>query len=748
MSNRPRIPWLAGLLALVALAAQPARAGHDAQEARQLLQLSLQDLIATPMITASRQSETRDQTPAHVMVFTRAQIRERRYQNLADLLEDLPGVDFQRGTKSSQYNQFAVQGYVGPGKLLVLLDGVRIGHPGGGNFPVADNLDLHMARQVEVLYGPAAALYGADAVAGVVNIITEHGGQQAGSWASAGAGRFGARRGSFMTGTTTEGGLGLSFGGHWQQADRAPLQDYYPTYFPKVDGVYEGAMVLPAATREDYTGAMGSASLFGRIDLADRLTLGWYRYRFHSLTSTGDPPATARYDSGAQWRTTSDTVYANWHQDWGGGLRGELTLDHSRLEVDPRAYYDNVFNGFARGYSYVLGERTGIEQSLHWRLSDAHQLQLGLGWQTIQDIEASSLPSPYDTGRAPGDQGMVFPNTGLPLPTQQAHFHNLSAYGQWQARWSARWSSMAGLRLDRHSAYGSALNPRVGAVYKPGERHVLKALYGQAFRAPSPDESLNVFGRFDGSQDGAGNYWGHNFRVPSLRLNPEKASTLSLVWDWRATEALNLTANLYHSRIKDLIVKAQLGDIVADGAHLIAPETRVNAGQQRQSGLDLAGQWRFRLSPDWSGDLWGSVSWIHGRVDEDGVQREIPYVARHKLKLGATLRWRDSVSITPRLRLASATTNGRVAPPDAALQIPAACVGTPQAPQRCRTPGGGVLDLHLGWHHLLGGKATLWLDVYNVTDRRWLAAGGAGSRTFWDMPQQPRSWMLTLDWRL
>jgi outer membrane cobalamin receptor len=202
---------------------QPASASIES-DVEKLMPLSLQELISLPVVTASRQAETRDQTPAHIVVVTREQIRERRYKNLADLLEDMPGVDFQRGTKSSQYNQFAVQGYVGPNKLLVMLDGVRINHPAGGNFPVAENLALYQARQVEFLYGPAAALYGADAVAGVVNIVTDRPDRN-GAWAEIGAGRFGSREASFMAGYKSENGLALNVGGHYQRTDRAPLQD-------------------------------------------------------------------------------------------------------------------------------------------------------------------------------------------------------------------------------------------------------------------------------------------------------------------------------------------------------------------------------------------------------------------------------------------------------------------------------------------------------------------------------------------
>ena len=162
-------------LAAIALAfgtSLPATAATDS--VLPLLPLSLEELIATPVITASRRQEGREQTPAHIMVVTREQMRDRRYKNLADLLEDLPGVNFQRGTKSSQFNQFTVQGYLGPNKLVLMLDGIRIGQPSGGNIPVAENLALYHAKQVEVVFGPAAALYGADAVAGVVNIITDN----------------------------------------------------------------------------------------------------------------------------------------------------------------------------------------------------------------------------------------------------------------------------------------------------------------------------------------------------------------------------------------------------------------------------------------------------------------------------------------------------------------------------------------------------------------------------------------------
>ncbi|NTV94476.1 MAG: TonB-dependent receptor [Thiobacillus sp.] len=740
VSRRRRLDRLIGLALLCwsgsAWALEPAEA-----DLQRLLPLSLDELIKLPVVTASRQEETRDQTPAHIVVVTREQIRERRYKNLANLLEDMPGVDFMRGTKSSQFNQFSVQGYTGPNKLVVMLDGVRIGHPAGGNFPVAENLSLYHAKQVEFLYGPAAALYGADAVAGVVNIITDHAGHREGGWAEVGAGNFGTGEASFMAGFMTAGGIGLNLGGHWQRSDRAPLQDYYPTEFAKVD-----AGGIAAADREDYVGDIASRSLYARLDVGDDLSFGFYRNVFRSLTSTGDPPATAIYLDDSRWITQTDTLYGKYRFTPSANLSGELVVDYSRMEVDPGAKYHNWYNGYTDGYSYVLGERLAVEQNINWRLDERHRVQAGLGYQKYYAIETASLPAPYDTGKDPEDQGYLYPNTDLPFQIYDAAFHNLSAYAQIQSEWNDRFSTMAGLRLDHHSEYGQTLNPRLGATWRAGDRHLFKALYGEAFRAPSPEEYLSSYGVFSGATNADGLYIGTSFRIPNFDLQPEKAKTLSLTWDWRPRQNLNVVANAYRSEIRNLIVTQPSTDTDAiPGAILVNPETKGNAGGQTQTGLDLMAQWRFKLGDDWTGDLWGSASWVEGEIDEgDGVDWEIPWVAEHKFKLGVTLRYRDRFTVTPRILMVGDTSNGRKKPSTLLTQQ---CTQTMVAPDRCMTDGYTVVNLHLGWHKLLDGNTSLWLDVYNLFDRRYHVAHGSASRTFYDMPQQPRSWVASLEYR-
>ncbi|MFT3757510.1 TonB-dependent receptor plug domain-containing protein [Thauera sp.] len=152
LGHRPKCRALC-VAGVVATCWPPLQAGAS-EDVLRLLPLSLEELIQTPIITASHRVERRDDTPAHVIVITREQIRARRYRDLGELLSDLPGVDFMAGSRSSIFNNFSLQGFNSNNQLLIMLDGVRVDDPAGGKIAVARNFSLYMARQVEVVLRP------------------------------------------------------------------------------------------------------------------------------------------------------------------------------------------------------------------------------------------------------------------------------------------------------------------------------------------------------------------------------------------------------------------------------------------------------------------------------------------------------------------------------------------------------------------------------------------------------------------
>lgn len=711
---------------------------NEAEQVLGLLPLSLEELFATKVITASRRAESREQTPAHILVITREQIRDRRYKNLADLLEDLPGVDFMRGTKSSLYNNFTFQGQSSNIKLIIMLDGVRIDHPAGGRVPVASNYSLHFAKQVEVLYGPAAALYGADALAGVINIITERAEGGPTATVRVGRGSFDAKDDSLLASLPFGERVSLTVGIDRERTGTAPLDQYYPGAYPKVDAkTFGGTKIISAAQRENYVGGpVGGESDYLRLDLGQDFTFGYYRNGFHNPTSVGDSTKSAIYRSDVQYQSQVETWYGKWRFELSPSLRGELVVDQSELKVDPNSRYLNIYTDFQdHGYDYSYGRRRGIEQSLTWQIDERHTLQSGVGIKKYSAIETPDMPQPYNVALGPGGQQFTYPNTNLPIRIFEASYNNTSAYTQWQAQWSSDFSTTTGVRFDHHSSYGSTLNPRLGLVWQNAPGSFLKLLYGQSFRAPSPDEGINAYGTFDGTRVN-GLYVGQGFRAPNYNLQPEKSRELSLTWDWRARQNFNLVTNVFLTQVNNVLVTQNeaVPTQYIPGALLSATTIKANNGVDRYYGIDVMPQWRVALSDNWAGDLWGSYSFQRGRIREsDGITWDQSYIAGSKLKLGATLRHQDWLTVTARVQSTGPVNTGRKLD---------ASTGS-----RIESPGYTIASLHFGVHKLADRNLSAYFDIYNLFDRRYYAAHGSASTTLVQVPQQPRSLFASLEYK-
>src|SRR6188768_4084481 len=120
------------------------------------------------IVTGSRVATTEDNLAANVTVLKREDFDAEKPTKLADVLVDQVGG---RGGTGSVYMRGADPNYT-----LVLVDGVRVNDPTnarGGSFDLSA-LDMADVERVEVARGPYSAVYGGDALAGVINIVTRH----------------------------------------------------------------------------------------------------------------------------------------------------------------------------------------------------------------------------------------------------------------------------------------------------------------------------------------------------------------------------------------------------------------------------------------------------------------------------------------------------------------------------------------------------------------------------------------------
>jgi outer membrane receptor protein involved in Fe transport len=697
--------------------------------------MSLEELLNVTVVTASRYQESLRETPATVIVVTRKQIEQRGYRNLVDLLQDLPGVDIQKQDDPTRYHDLTLRGHFTERKFMILQDGIRIDAPTRENLAVADNFPLYHAERVEIVYGPSSAVYGADAFGGVINIIT---GQTEGLQLSTGLGKEGYGYHRFLGGLKFSDQWSLSLGGHRHQSDMADLSQAYPDLFAPVDATtFEGRVVVPAAAREPYFGEVSSDSLFARLDYRDKFTLGFQHSRFTHPSSTGDRPDRALFLPDTRWENQLDTLYARYTLDLSERLSTTTTVNYSRHEHGPGVRFNNIFTSFADGYKYALGERTGFEQQFDYQWRERHKLTGGIGYEDYYAIPRTpDLPWPYDTDKSPAQQNMFYPNTDLPIGIGELRYDNLSAYAQVHSRWDERWGSVVGARYDKNSRYSATLNPRLALTYQLPDKSMVKLLYGEAFRAPSAHENYRVYGSFSGEKNQQGEYISSFFAAPNPALEPEKLRNLELSFQ-RQWERAQFMASAYYTEVEDLMMTLPQVPPAQyiPGAYLQSTNIVDNIGTATHFGLDMTLDYQRPLGKSWSGEFWGAYSFIDGSIQNasSGLDTELPFIATHKLKFGATFTYRRKYYFSPRWALIGPTQSNRLDPTDSSRRLSVA--------------GYGVMDVHMGAREVLPGL-TLSLSISNVFDRQYYNAGGeTASSNFFASPQQPRAWFAGLEYR-
>ena len=126
------------------------------------------------VITANRLKNAKADTPADVTVITSQQISDRGYRNVTDALEDVPGARVMQNGVGAYESHIMLNG---DERVLVMVDGRRFNNSMGSM--AKSTFDAHtlppvdMIERIEVVKGGASTLYGADAVGGVINIITK-----------------------------------------------------------------------------------------------------------------------------------------------------------------------------------------------------------------------------------------------------------------------------------------------------------------------------------------------------------------------------------------------------------------------------------------------------------------------------------------------------------------------------------------------------------------------------------------------
>ncbi len=423
--------------------------------------------------------------PAIATVITAREIEKLGSTTVADVLKTVPGLHV--STARGLNDIFVMRGFFDEfnSYMLLLVNGIPVNNVVNGGRPQAWRMPVHDIARIEIMRGPGSALYGADAAAGVINIITK-------TAREIGGVEMGAYGGSFQT-----GGAWLQGGGRWGDLEAAFSLEASAT-----EG-YRKTVRADDQTRID--GLLGTRASLApgpintrRDDLDARLDLKGERWRFRAGyqgfldvgTGTGivlalDPEgdfstgltnADFTYDlaKGGQWEVAAQISYLG-------------TTTEASLNPFPPGAFGGLFReGVRDDFRFRVDEMRGGATALYGGIPD-HRLRFGMGvsYAKLSDVEESRnfrfgpngipVPAPYSDAVESGQSPLL------------AEHGRRVWYGFAQDEWwfAPDWTLTAGVRLDDYSDFGTAINPRLALVWNPSPSLTAKVVYGRAFRAPN-----------------------------------------------------------------------------------------------------------------------------------------------------------------------------------------------------------------------------------------------------------------------
>jgi len=503
------------LLTGVALALASSASAQDSQPPApaptDLDSLSIEELMQVKVVGAALHPQTLRDASASVTIITAEDIRKYGYRTLGEALSAVRGFYL---TNDRSYQTIGVRGFSLPGDydshLLVMVNGHNMADNifdymlyAGNDFPI----DLNLIKQIEIIRGPASALYGSNAMFATINIITKSP-EEAGPLAViADVGSFGEKKAQVVETASIDNVKILFSGSVYNNSGESPL------FFPQYD------------TPQNNNG--------NAIDMT-----GEKGYHFFSTLVWRNWTVTAAFagDSKIQPISWGPTIF-NDRGTANNDERNFIDAAYERLLAGGtlrwRIYYDS-FHYKGRG-DYALpdgavednrqseiGDWVGTELTYRNRPSIAGTITAGVE----SNIDIRAFMTNFDVSPVP----VVYLSTSHPD-------RSLALILQDEKQLSKRWRLDLGVRLDNSAYRRDFVSPRAALVYTRSE-WVYKFLYGRSFRDPSAFQLF--YG--DGIADAAN---------PTLRS--ESADTLEVDAERKLGKRMNLQASAYGYRLHNVL---------------------------------------------------------------------------------------------------------------------------------------------------------------------------------------------------
>lgn len=514
--------------------------------ARQIFDMSLEELLQLKVITPSKEQEKIKEAPAIISVITERDIKQYAFKNLGDIL-DMATSTFIYGSFYLPNNMITIRGEVTSHyctHVLLLLNGRPVRSSKEGYYlPILRSFPISSIKQIEILRGPGSALYGSNAYAGVINIITKEGSQQETS-AIINYGSFGTSTAQIATGFA-KNDLNISIGGFYQNSEGwdyeirgASGDSLYPkTITPAIESS------KGISLNSSYKEIMLNAYLGSNYQMIGQQSQKWW------------------YADEWYLGTTKALVDLGYTHDFNNKLSSKINITYNYLYYwQPYDIHANDYRewGYCNDYIIEMIHFYSPNPTIKLKLGGLTNTQTGV----IQNTETLSDGTPYN----------VWENPENPDPYYVVPKYNetwWSTYGTMNYSPIQQLHITLGAHANKTSNLDLHIVPRLGIVCTPLEFLSIKLLYGQAFRSP---DYFELYSKVNG-------IYGNKY------LNPEKIKTYEtqLVLSRKKYE---IAISYFNNSQTDIIGRSLSSDslVVIDG---VSQPTFINSEGLKSQGIEI-----------------------------------------------------------------------------------------------------------------------------------------------------------------
>ena len=566
------------------------------------------------VVTATRTENDVKNVPASTQIITSSDIKKSGATNVRDAITDFANITMTKKVRGGGH-EIIVRG-MSTDKSLIMVNGHRVANEadgsGLGNANALDRINVDNIEKIEIVKGPSSALYGSEAMGGVINIITKsskeaevrtglvNSSEDFTNWwhlDSGEIGKFSAtldmrfnkiRRDGDDTDFLTDSfgtAQTYNFNANYHFNDHNYLNFYVDHYTQNLKrDLYTHKRDNIKVNFPEKMRPMGQASMTGEGSMEDALANYHYKQQTYGLSWNGK---TARND----WQIQTYLSKFDWESDI--RYSGMQFKGHVPAGLSPMTgrMWDSIFKGFMVGDSGEYKNDVNVNSNKIFviegrnstKINDNHRITYGAEY-IKNTVKGTNFGDDNQFGVT--HIGSVSKN-GVKKEISEKEIDTYAAYLQDEINYG-KWFIVPAIRYDHHENFGSHTSPKLGLTYKANDTFRVKANYGKGFKAPTIQ---NLYCKLVTHMGQAGIITVN----PNANLRPETSNS----WDVGVEKEwgkISTSLVYFDTKLENMITTEKIVDKIYRCINV--GNVRVK-GIEHTLGYELNPMWKFKVNSTW-----------------------------------------------------------------------------------------------------------------------------------------------------